>query len=199
MSDSLAADPFSLDKFFLNQKVLSLGHKYFVYNEAGAPIFFVDRITFKVRAEFTVYDDETRSVLRLKVTKDSIWTVINQNYTVADSAGQPVGFLRRQGWMSVLRRAWNIHDAQGTLVARAREDSWVKAMLRRIPFVDIIGDFLKTDFLIETPNGDLLGRFLRRFSLVDKYTMDLSADAARMLNRRLAVALAILLDSAESR
>ncbi len=43
------------------------------------------------------------------------------------------------------------------------------------------------------------GRYDRKLTLTDQYVLDLRPDAARLLDRRVALALAILLDTGESR
>lgn len=62
-----------------------------------------------------------------------------------------------------------------------------------------IGDFLRTNFVIAGPDGRKIGEFIRRFTLTDKYVLDLTSDPARTFDRRIGVALAVLLDTAEGR
>lgn len=190
---------FERDKFLLNQKVMSLGSKYTIFNEENQPLFYVDRPVFKIRSHIGVYEDEGRTRKALTLFQDSIWAVINLSFTVQDENGQAIAQLRRQGWMSLLRRTWHIYDAAGNEIAQAHEDSWTKALMRRIPYLDIVGDFLRTNFIVTRPDGQKLGEFIRRFALTDKYVMDMTADPQRTLDRRIVVALAIVLDNAESR
>ncbi len=195
-----AAGPerFARDKFLLNQKVLSLGNKYTIFDENQQPLFYVDRPVFKLRAHIGVYEDEARSRKLLTLFQDKIFA-INVSFTLLDENEQPIAFLRRDGWMSLLRRTWRIYDKNENLVAGAVEDSWWKAILRRLPYLNEIGGLFRTNFLVTRPDGALYGRFIRQLTLTDKYVMDLTPDAARAFDRRIAVALAIVLDNAESR
>jgi hypothetical protein len=71
-------------------------------------------------------------------------------------------------------------------------------MLRRLmgPMLGL----LRTNFVLLQPNSEVvLGEFNRKLTLMDKYVLDLSADTNREVDRRLAVALAILLDTGERR
>lgn len=195
------AERFAQDKFLLNQKVLSLGSKYSVLDEREQPLFYVDRPVFKLRAHIGVYEDEAHTRKVLTLFQDKI-LAINLSFTLLDENEQPLAFLRRDGWMSMLRRTWRVFDAGENLVAGAIEDSWWKAILRRLPYLNEIGGLFRTNFLITRPdggNGALFGKFLRRYTLSDKYVMDLSEDLGRTLDRRIAVALAIVLDNAERR
>lgn len=65
-------------------------------------------------------------------------------------------------------------------------------------------DTLKDDLAGQRPRVEpttdrVIGEFNRKFTLFDKYVLDLSADRAHELDRRLGVALAILLDTGERR
>ncbi len=189
---------FAFDKFLVNQKVLSLNSKYCVFNEDEKQLFYVDRPALKVKAHVGIYTDDSKSKMVLNLVQDSALTIINSSFTLFDESGKPIAYFKRQGWKSMLRRTWKILDATGSEIAIAEEDSLIKAILRRLPLVEIIGDLLRTNFVI-TRNGNVIGEFIRRFTLGDKYVLDLTQDRARTLDRRVAVALAILLDTAESR
>jgi uncharacterized protein YxjI len=196
---SIPSERFAYDKFLLNQKVMSLGGKYFIYNEQQQPLFYVDRPVFKIKAHIGIYEDESRARKILNVQQDSAWAIINLSFTLQDETGATIACLKRQGWLSMLRRTWKIYDRDGREIAQAAEDSWWKALMRRVPYLDIIGDFLRTNFILTAPDGRHIGEFIRRFTLADKYIMDLTADPSRTFDRRIAVALAIILDNAESR
>jgi len=190
---------FDRDKFFINRKVMSMGGKYFIYDENNAQIFYVDRPTFKVKAHFGVFGDESKNELLLNINQDSALAIINDSFTVLDPNGVTLGQLKRSGWMSMIRRTWRILDASGAEIAHATEDSIWKALIRRMPYLSIIGLFLRTNFNIVRPSGEPVGAFIRRITVADKHVLDLSADAGRQFDRRLAVALALVLDNAESR
>jgi uncharacterized protein YxjI len=193
-----AQDRFAYDKFFVNQKMLSLNSKYSVFNEAGQQLFFVDRPAFKMKAHVGIYLDESKQHKVLDLVQDSAWSIINLSFTLQDMNGQTIALFKRQGWLSMIRRTWHILDAYGHEMAIAQEDSLWKALFRRLPYLEIIGDFLRTNFTI-TRQGQPIGEFIRRLTFGDKYVLDLTQDRMRAFDRRVAVALAILLDTAESR
>ncbi len=193
-----ATDPrFQQEKFLLNQKVLSLGNKYYLYDEASQPLFFIDRPVLRIRGHITVYDDETKQQKRLTLFQDKLFSLMSHSFTLQDEFDQPIATMKRQGWKSLLRRMWIIYDPEGNEICRAEEDSLSKAIARRLlSAVDL--NFIRTNFII-TRQGQVLGEFIRRYTLTDKYLLDLSRDPQRTLDRRIAVGLSILLDNAESR
>lgn len=189
-------DPFQHDKFLINQKVMSLGSKYYVYNEANQPLFFIERPVLKIKMLFGIFTDETRTQKLLSLDQDSAWTIINYAFTLRDANEQPIAYFKRQGYLSMLRRTWKIFDVQGQEIAQAHEDSWWKAILRRLTD---LGPLFRTNFVVTRPDGTLIGEFIRRFTITDKYVLDMTKDPQRTLDRRIAVGLAVLLDNAEHR
>src|SRR5262249_41764110 len=53
--------------------------------------------------------------------------------------------------------------------------------------------------LVRGPHAEVFGELNRKFTLLDRYVLDLSADPARTFDRRVAVALGIMLDTGERR
>ena len=53
--------------------------------------------------------------------------------------------------------------------------------------------------LVRGADEEVVGEFNRKFTLLDRYVLDLSADPGRALDRRIALALAIMLDTGERR
>lgn len=193
-----SADPrFENDKFFLNQKVLSLGNKYYLYDENQQPLFFIDRPILKIKAHFGIYTDETKTTKELTLAQDKAFALINQEFTLQDANDKPIAFFKRQGWMSMIRRTWHVYDANNQQIAVAQEDSLFKALMRRIFKDSIIGMLFMTNYIVNRPDGTPIGEFRRRLSLTDKHVADFSADSARTLDRRIAVGICILLDNVE--
>ncbi len=183
---------FLQDKFFMSQKHFSIGEKYNLFDEQGNMLFFVEREKFKMRANIHIYESEAKTRELLLIEDKSImdW---NATMDVKDPAsGQIIGSFKRDGIASIIRRTWKILDSTGNILGSAAEDSLFKALFRR--FLGL----LKTDFVVEI-NGSEVGRFSRKISFGDKYVFDLSGDPEKKFDRRLAVALAVLLDSAEGR
>jgi uncharacterized protein YxjI len=197
------ADRFAHNKFLLNQKLLSLNSKYLIYDEWSQPLFYVDRPLLKLKTQIGVYEDEAKQRKALSVNVESMWSFLNYTFLVNDASGNTIGYLRRKGWLSMLRRTWHVEDAAGRTLAIAQEDSWWKAILRRIfsaTDLEIISAMIRTNFILTRPGEtEKFGEFIRRFSVTDKYVLDLTGDPQQTLDRRIAVGLAIVLDNAERR
>ncbi|MBP8953254.1 MAG: hypothetical protein KBI47_12735 [Armatimonadetes bacterium] len=183
---------FTLNKYLIHQKILSLG-TYHVYDEMQRPLFFVVRPALKLKAHVSIYDDDTKVNKLLELRQDKI-IAINQMFTLLSPEGATIAVFERQGLFSMLRRTWKITGPDGQLIAIAQEDSWAKALIRRF-----LTEWIRTDFEVLLADGTKVGYFHRQFTIGDKYSLDLSADPGRRLDRRIAVGLAILLDTAEAR
>lgn len=187
---------FALDKYLMRQKALSLlGQKYYIADVSGQPLFYVERRLGFVRGgDVEVYDDDTKTSLALRVVKEGVVDAFSR-FRVEDAEGSALGSVQRHGLVSLLFRTWTLYDAQGHTIGRVQEDSLAKALFRRFgPF----GEFLKTNFHFYV-NEVLVGRLVRRWTVLDRYVLDLSPDQQGVLDRRLALGVAVLLDTAEKR
>ncbi len=203
---------FDHDVFLVNQKHLALGKsKYYVYDEAQTPLFYIERPTMRMfgrRANIVVFDDDTNKQPLLEIQQDHGWEILKREDTIVDGeSNETLGHLRRDNIRALFRRKWSIEDAAGTPFAMARETSAFMSFVRRavdwIPYVSILGAMLfKTDFEIlrgADAEGAKVGSFDRKRALTDKYVLNLRDDPERTFDRRMAVALGILLDTAEAR
>jgi uncharacterized protein YxjI len=204
------AEKLDRDVFLVNQKHLALGKsKYHVYSESGDELFYVERPTLRLfgrRADITFYEREGDAEPLLTLKQDHAYEFRRREYTLVDGAGETIAHLRRDNIKALFRRAWTIEDASGTLIARALEDSAFMSVVRRvvdwIPFVSVLGLVIKTDFhiLASSEHGETkIGSFDRKIGIGDKYVLNLREDHARAFDRRIAVALGVLLDTAEAR
>jgi hypothetical protein len=203
---------FDRDVFLVNQKQFALGKsKYFVYDESGAPLFYVERAALRLfgkKGPITFFDDESGKTPVLIAQQDNDFEFLRREYTLVEAGSEKVlGRLRRDNIKALFRRRWMIEDAEGNTIATACEDSAALAVLRRvidwIPYVGLLGPALmKTDFhifRIDAHGERKVGSFDRKIGLADKYVLNLREDPERSFDRRIAVALGVLLDTAEAR
>ena len=71
------------------------------------------------------------------------------------------------------------------------------SLLRRV--LGSLFGLLRTNFVLIRPDGALLGEFNRKFTILDRYVLDLTGDPERYLDRQVALALGIMLDTGEGR
>ena len=97
---------------------------------------------------------------------------------------------------SLVRSTWRVTTPEGDEVAAARERSLPFAILRRVKNFSDWGEWIPIPYNFDLLQGErVIGHLNRKFQLRDRYVLDLSGDHERKLDRRLAIALAVGLDT----
>jgi len=146
----------------------------------------------------TFYRDLSKSEKLLDILQDKKFQPINATFTVRDRGGEVLCRLRKNILYNFFRKRWYCFAPDGALAYVAMEDSIVLSLLRR--FLGPMFGLLRTNFII-LPGGteQVIGEFNRKFTLFDRYVLDLSADPSRTLDRRVALAMGVMLDTGERR
>lgn len=250
-------DPvFARDKFLLRQKHLAIGEKYYVWDEQGEVLLFVERpahflqslvallgafaalavvggglgalasimpagnaqgavgvvaaigavaaclvvaVALSPKRHVNFYRDDTKSRPMMTVLQDKKAALITATYTVLDVNSKPIARLQKNYLYNIFRKRWYIVEAESDrVIALALEDSLILSMLRRL--IGPMLGLLRTNFIITEGESDrVIGEFNRKFTLLDRYVLDMSADRGQHLDRRVAVALGLMLDTGEKR
>ncbi|HEU4566337.1 MAG TPA: hypothetical protein VFS05_16860 [Gemmatimonadaceae bacterium] len=160
-------------------------------------LFVVSAALSKER-HVTFYRDERRTEQVLRVLQDSKWQVIVRTFTVRDDKGRLLAHFSKNLLSNILRKRWEVRGVRRELLFVAREDSIILSLLRR--FLGPLFGFLRTNFVFQAPGSDrALGEFRRKMTILDRYVLDLSEDAQRTVDRRVALALGVMLDTGERR
>jgi uncharacterized protein YxjI len=201
----VTVDPTQHDSFFLSQRIRPVINQYeFSLAEGEPPFCFAEQKRFKFKEDIGFFTDETKTteLMRLKARQRFDPTA---RYDVTDPEGARLGQIQKEFGSSLLRSTYTLYDAGGNKTATVREKSLLVALFRRLvgfaPYVGNVADWLPIpySFLI-TRDDELLGvHSRRRWRLRDAYDIDLTADAARTLDRRLVLALAVGLDALQAR
>ncbi|MCI0379672.1 MAG: hypothetical protein L0215_18870 [Gemmataceae bacterium] len=144
------------------------------------------------------YASERKQRVLLEIRQDKKVMLLNAWYTVLDPDGQIIGRFRKNYLYNFFRRRWYGYGPEGDEILVAMEDSLALSLLRR--FIGPLFGVLRTNFILLKPDGaTLLGTFDRKFTILDRYVLDVSPDRRLYLDRRLAIALGVLLDTGEHR
>ena len=155
-------------------------------------------IALSRKRHVTFYRDATKRDRLIDIQQDKKWQPITATYTVRDFKGQPIARLAKNWLYNMLRRRWYVYDPSGQLLYTAKEDSIILSLLRRL--LGPLFGFLRTNFIIlQADTEDIVGEFKRKFTILDRYVLDMSADPGRLVDRRIALALGLMLDTGERR
>lgn len=159
---------------------------------------FVAGIVCSKKRHVEFYRDQNKGELLLKVFQDKKFQPIVATYTIADAQGNTLGYLRKNYLYNIIRKRWVCLAPNGSQLCMAMEDSIILSLLRR--FLGPLFGFLRTNFIIvQQAGGDVLGEFNRKFTLLDRYVLDMTADPHRLVDRRIALAIGVMLDTGEKR
>jgi uncharacterized protein YxjI len=197
---------FDYDRFRVDQLVRPIANLYRVTPlaagdmPAGGPVAFVRQKKLAIKEDIRFYadEDETQELFRIKARS---WLDTGSARYDVFADEERIGMLWHKFRESLIRTTWHVGGPDEEEVAIARERSQVGAILRRV--IDFVPDYgglipipYNFDLLI---GGEVAGRIDRKFKLRDQYVLDLSGDSERKLDRRLAIALAIGLDTLQNR
>jgi len=152
------------------------------------------------------YADREKEILLLEVLARQ------GRFTILAPRGVLLGTFRKEGF-GLMRKSWVCRGPDGEVLLRAVEDSMALSLLRRVlgPVIDVFGGIwgnilqrvfggklglLPTNFNLVGGEGSnrVLGRLDRGLTATKPYTLDLRADQAGKVDRRLALPLAVVLD-----
>jgi uncharacterized protein YxjI len=165
----------------------------------AAPIaFVVVAMALSKKRHVTFYRDESRTQKMFDVLQDKKVQFPMRTYTVRDASGRPLASFRKNYLYNIFRKRWEMRAPNGTVMCVAREDSIILSLLRRL--IGPLWGLLRTNFIITRGESDMvMGEFKRKFTILDRYVLDLTADRRRDLDRRLGLALGVMLDTGERR
>jgi hypothetical protein len=193
------------DRFLIEQVVKPVVNLYRISPRPGGehaalpPVLFArqKRMAFREDIRFFADERETQELFRIKAR--SVIDV-GGRYDV-HAAGQSIGVLEHRFGKSLLRTTWRVLSPADEELAVAQEKHQLLGLLRRVvdfvPYGELVP--IPYDFLIHSGERKL-GHFTRKFlSFRDTYTLDLSGDQEKRIDRRLGIALAIGLDALQNR
>jgi uncharacterized protein YxjI len=197
-------EPNEHDVFLLKQRFAPVVNRYEFTLPSGEPVSFVEQKRFKFKEDIRFYADETKTVELMHLKARQRFDP-RARYDVTDPAGGKIGEIQKVFGASLLRSTYTLFDANGTEVAQAQEKSVVVALFRRliglVPFVGDFADWLPIPYHFTfTHDGELLGTHTRQgFKIRDTYTIDMTPDSQRRLDRRLILAIAVGMDALQAR
>ena len=194
MVEEKVLDSAFLEKQYLfRRKVFTLlGKAFHVYDDRGNLVFYSRQKPFKLREDFRVYSDKTRSRELLIIKTPQIFD-ISAVYGVQDATtGEVVGAIKRMGFKSILKDEWIFMSTEGREIGKLTEASLAGALFSR--FVN----FIPQQYVV-LAEGREVARINQHFNpFILKYTLTI-AEEAPPIDRRLLIAAGILLSGIERR
>ena len=185
---------FQHNQYLFRRKVFKLfGGAFHVYDEKGVLLLYSQQKAFKLREDFRIYSDESKSQELLTIKTPQILD-IGATYNVQDGTNaENVGAIRRKGIKSIVKDEWLFLSNDGREIGKLTESSLAGALLSR--FINLVPQA----YVIATADGREIAKIQQHFNpFVLKYTMTIN-DPAVSFDRRLLVAAGVLLAGIERR
>ena len=155
-------------------------------------------VPLSAKRHVTFYRDASKRDRLFEILQDKKWQPITMTFTVRDFRGKPLAQLAKNILYNIFRRRWYVYAPDGRITHVAKEDSVILSLLRR--FLGPLFGVLRTNFIIQPAGSeDVIGEFKRKFTILDRYVLDMGADPQRVMDRRVALALGVMLDTGERR
>ena len=202
-------DPNEMDRFILQQQFRLVANQYNFSlpgpnDTPGQPFCFVRQKMFKFKEDVRFFTDESKTAELMRIKARQRFDP-RATYDVTAPDGSKIGMFQKVFGASLLRSTYKIFDPEGNELAIATEQNPVVAVLRRlvafIPNIGGLANWLPIPYHFVFLRGDrILGHHRRQlWKIRDTYTIDLSPDTERSLDRRLVLAIAVAMDAFQAR
>jgi uncharacterized protein YxjI len=196
----------SADRYLVDQLIRPIANLYRVTplaagdTPAGPPVAFVRQRKLAIKEDIRFYGDEGETQELFRISARQWLDTGGSRYDVVAADGARIGVLHHL-FKSILRTTWSVQDGDERELAIARERSQIGAVARRlIDFVPDVGGLIPIPYNFDVLAGEeVIGRIDRKFQLRDRYVLDLTGDPEKRIDRRLAIALAVGLDTLQNR
>lgn len=159
-------------------------------------VFILMTLGLIPRRSFELFEDEEMTALHLVIAQESASAFPRLRFCARTREGSAIAYFHKSALSNAGRRSWSIFGPdQPDPIGSAIEDSIPRALLRKA--LGSIIHSLTTDFLIEA-GGRMVGRIRRRATVFYRSLLELDPEP-RLLEARVAVALAVLIEGVERR
>jgi hypothetical protein len=195
MTTNLYAQP----HYTVRRKIFTLfGGAFHIYDANEQVLGYSKMKAFKLKEDIRLYtgEDMSQELVVIQARQMIDWSA---SYDVFDptAQGQKVGALRRKGMKSMFKDEWVILDPYDREIGLIQEESTFKALVRR--FVDVASLLMPQKYSVSI-GGTPVATFKQNFNpFVYKLNVDLSTDPQGLLDRRLALAAALLMAAVEGK
>ena len=179
---------FEHSKYLMRRAVLTIMGKWSIYDPLDNEAFYCEQ-EWSLKTGLHIYSgkDKQNEVLTAKTRQIIDFSAA---YDIVDpQTDEKIGAVKRKGWQSLLRDEWIIMDRNDREIGALKEDNIFLALVRRF----------KLDWLLPKKYVVSIGEvpvavFRKHFNpFVWKTSLDFSQDTRKLLDRRIGIALALLI------
>ena len=160
-------------------------------------VLIVTGVTLSKKRHISFHRGAEEGEKLLEVKQDKKFELFTTTFTIRDAKNRALGRLKKNMFSNILRRKWRLFSPSGHMILLAQEDSLILSLLRRV--LGPLYGLLRTNFVFVDSQQRHMGEFQRKATILDRYVLDMKADTNRRIDRRMALALGVILDTGERR
>jgi hypothetical protein len=193
-------DPrYTQQTYKIRRKVLKLvGGAFHVYDAAGNVVFYSQQKAFKMREDIRLYSGEDMQEELLRIHARQIIDFAAAYDIIDGQTSEKIGAIKRKGLASIVRDSWILMDPNDNEIGAVKEDSTGLALLRRF-LGELAVIIAPQQYHFELGGAAVARGHQNRNPFVYTVTLDFSSDPQFRLDRRLALATALLLAAVEGK
>ena len=179
---------FNYSKYLMRRVVLTIMGKWSIYDSSKNEVFYCEQ-KWSLRTDIHIYSDKSKqNEVLIAKTRQIIDFSAAYDITVPQT-NEKIGTIKRKGLKSLLRDKWIIMDKNEQEIGTVIEDNLVLSLARRL----LLDWLLPKKYSIFI--GDVqVGFFKKHFNpIVWKTTIDFSQDVRNLLDKRVGIALALII------
>ncbi len=183
--DALSRIDFTDNNYTVKQKAIRNAYK--VFDSSGEEVLRTKQKLFKMKEEFPFTDPEGNEVFTVKA--ENIMDIAG-DYAITDSGtGEKVAVLKKD--FTLLIHSWRICDENGDEFAKVQSRGKIFGLARAITS---LAELLPHKYTIENNEGEQIGVIKGKFSIRDRYEIELEEGVE---NKESLLAAAVTIDALE--
>ncbi|OGN28759.1 MAG: hypothetical protein A3A33_03180 [Candidatus Yanofskybacteria bacterium RIFCSPLOWO2_01_FULL_49_25] len=156
----------------LRFKVLTLGKRIFISDQAGTMIMYAKQKMFKLKEEVHVFGDEAQTQHKYNINADRIID-FSPKYSFTDVNHLPLGSVRRQGMKSLWRAHYDITTTEATAMTISQENPWTNvfdSIFSQLPIIGMFAGYLfHPTYIVKTSDGRDVMRLRKQPAFLEGY------------------------------
>ncbi len=145
------------ERYTIRKKVFKLvGAGFHIYGSDGELVGYCKQKAFKLKEDLRIFTDESLSQELMRIHTPHVID-ISAVYHVHLAPEGHLGSYRRHGGKSFFRDTWSVLNPEGDTIAQIKEDSAVKALLRRLH--EVIAMFIPQTYTLDSIDGTPIARY----------------------------------------
>jgi uncharacterized protein YxjI len=180
----------------LSFKKIALSPQITVTDAQGQLLFYVKQKLFKLKEAVTVFADVQQTQPLYTISADRVID-FSARYQFNDTAGNPLGSIKRQGMKSIWKSHYEVYDGEQLVAHIQEENAWIKVLdglFNEIPIVGLFTGYLfNPTYLITRPDGTLIVRLKKQPAFFEsQFTIEEAEDINETAELRTVLAIIMM-------